>query len=246
MTKRQILIVEDNTIEARNIQKTLKRLGYAISAVASSGNGAIQKVEETLPDLVLMDIKLDGKMDGIKAAEQIRAHFDIPVVYLTAYANEGLLQRAKITEPFGYILKPFLDRELHTNIEIALYKHKMEKKLRESEVRYREDLEKQIEERTSELRQTNEQLQKEIIQRKGAEKLLQKSEERFRAISEIVSDYAYVLRVEPNGWLVRCRVISICSLTHSGGALPDPIIPSPPASETAAASSVVATWAIPP
>ena len=133
MTNAQILIVEDEGIIAKDIQNTLESLGYAVPAIASSGEEAIKKTAETLPDLVLMDIVLEGHMDGVEAAEQIRDRFDIPVVYLTAYADNKTLQRAKITEPYGYILKPFSERELYTTIEMALYKHKMEKKLRESE-----------------------------------------------------------------------------------------------------------------
>jgi len=133
MTNAQVLIVEDEVIVAESIRTRLLSLGYAVSAIASSGQEAIQKAAETHPDLVLMDIKLEGDMDGVEAAEQIHARFDIPVVYLTAYADDDTLQRAKITEPFGYILKPFEVRELQTAIEMALYKHKMERKLKESE-----------------------------------------------------------------------------------------------------------------
>ena len=133
MTNAQVLIVEDESIVAENIRTRLLSLGYAVSAVVSSGQEAVQEAAETHPDLVLMDIKLEGDMDGVEAAEQIRARFDIPVVYLTAYANDDTLQRAKITEPFGYILKPFEVRELQTAIELALYKHKMESKLKQSE-----------------------------------------------------------------------------------------------------------------
>jgi len=133
MARANILVVEDESIVAMDIQERLRGLGYAVSAVASSGEEAIQKAAETHPDLVLMDIMLKGDMDGVEAAEQIRARFDIPVIYLTAYADENTLQRAMITEPFGYIIKPFEERELHTTIEMALYKHKMERKLRESE-----------------------------------------------------------------------------------------------------------------
>ncbi len=133
MTNSQILIVEDEGIIAKDIQNTLEGLGYAVPAIASSGEGAIKKAAEALPDLVLMDIVLEGHMDGVEAAEQIRDRLDIPVVYLTAYADNKTLQRAKVTEPYGYILKPFSERELYTTIEMALYKHKMEKKLRESE-----------------------------------------------------------------------------------------------------------------
>jgi PAS domain S-box-containing protein len=133
MTQTRILIVEDEIIVARNIQKRLQSLGYIISAITSSGEKAVQKAAETRPDLVLMDIKLKGKMDGVEAARQIRTRLDIPTVYLTAHADGSTLQRAKITEPFGYILKPFESTTLHTTIEMALYKHRMEKKLKESE-----------------------------------------------------------------------------------------------------------------
>ena len=137
MAKAQILVVEDEGIVAMDVRNRLNGLGYAVSVVVSSGEEAFKKAGEVHPDLVLMDIRLKGDMDGIEAAEQIRARFDVPVVYLTAYADDNTLQRAKVTEPFGYLLKPFEERELHTAIEIALYKHKIEKKLKESEERYR-------------------------------------------------------------------------------------------------------------
>ncbi len=130
---KKILVVEDIIIVAEDIQKRLKRLGYDVPVVVSSGEEAIEKVKENKPDLVLMDIVLRGKMDGIEAAEKIRSYFDIPVVYLTAFADEKILERARITEPYGYIIKPFKERELQINLEIAIYKHDMEKKLKESE-----------------------------------------------------------------------------------------------------------------
>ena len=133
MAKTQILVVEDEHIVAKDIQSRLQGLGYHIPAVASSGEEALQKAEETRPDLVLMDIRLKGPMNGVEAAEELRRRFNIPVVYLTAYADDHTLHRAKVTEPFGYILKPFEERELYTCIEVALYKHQMEQKLKESE-----------------------------------------------------------------------------------------------------------------
>lgn len=132
MANARILVVEDEVVVARDIQNTLKRLGYSVDTVVSSGVEAIRNVAETRPDLVLMDIVLEGDMDGIEAAERIGGFFDTPVIYLTAYADDKTLQRAKVTEPYGYILKPFQERELHTTIEMALYKHKMERKLKES------------------------------------------------------------------------------------------------------------------
>ena len=133
MTKVNILIVEDEGIIARDVKHTLEELGYSVPAIAFSGEEAIKKAGEILPDLVLMDIVLRGAIDGVKAAEQIRARFNIPVVFLTAYADDDTLQRAKITAPFGYLLKPFREKELYAAIEIALHIHKMERKIIESE-----------------------------------------------------------------------------------------------------------------
>jgi len=127
----QILVVEDQRIVAEDIRENLEHLGYAVSAIASSGKEAIQKAEEVLPDLIMMDIRLKGKMDGIETAEYINQRLDVPVVYLTAFADEDTLQRAKQTQPFGYLIKPFKERELHTTIEVALYKHEMEVQLKE-------------------------------------------------------------------------------------------------------------------
>jgi PAS domain S-box-containing protein len=133
VTGARILIVEDESIVALDIKTRLLNLGYTVLDIASSGERAVQKAVETGPDLVLMDIKLKGEMDGIEAAEQIHARLDVPVIYLTAFADEATLQRAKVTEPFGYMLKPFEERELHTAVEMALYKSRMERKLKESE-----------------------------------------------------------------------------------------------------------------
>ncbi len=158
MMKSRILIVEDEQLVARTVEKQLTRAGYDIPATTSTGEEAIQLVAELRPDLVLMDIKLSGKMDGVAAAEHIRTHFDIPVIYLTAYTDDKTIKRAKITEPFGYVVKPFSDKELCSTIEMALYKYELEQKLRESEARY-------------------------------------------RALSELTSDFAYSVHIEPNGAL---------------------------------------------
>jgi diguanylate cyclase (GGDEF)-like protein/PAS domain S-box-containing protein len=138
MTSKQvrILVVEDETIVALDLKNSLKVLGYDVVGTACSGEEAIAKADQTRPDLVLMDIILKGNMDGVQAADSIRSTLNIPVIFLTACADERTLQRAKVTEAFGYLLKPFEERELHGHIEIALYKHHMEKALRESEERY--------------------------------------------------------------------------------------------------------------
>jgi PAS domain S-box-containing protein len=129
MTKAKVLVVEDEGIIVWNIRNALKRFGYSVVGVAASGSEALQKAAETKPDLVLMDIRLQGEMDGIEAAEQIWLRFNIPVVYLTAHANDNIIERAKATEPFGYIIKPFQEKELNATIELALYKFKIQNDL---------------------------------------------------------------------------------------------------------------------
>jgi PAS domain S-box-containing protein len=159
MTQIRILVVEDETIVAESIQQKLGNLGYEVVAALASGEEAVAQATALQPDLVLMDIGLAGALDGVEAAEQIHRRCDVPVVYLTAHADSAVLQRAKVSEPFGYLLKPFREDVLHSTIEMALYKHAMEQKLRESEARY-------------------------------------------RLVSELVSDFAYFFRVEPDGTLV--------------------------------------------
>ena len=135
--KTSILIVEDDIIVANNLRDRLAGLGHAVCGITASGREAIERTAESQPDLILMDIKLRGEMDGVACAQEIRSRYDIPVVYLTGYADEKTLQRAKLSDPYGYILKPFEVRDLHTTIEMALHKHLMEKRLRESEEKYR-------------------------------------------------------------------------------------------------------------
>jgi PAS domain S-box-containing protein len=133
MRKTKILVVEDESIVARDIRNMLVGLGYEVTAVVSGAMAAIQKAQETGPDIVLMDVMLQGDITGVEAAEQIYTNFSIPVVYLTAYADSTTVQQAKKTEPFGYIIKPFEERELQTTIEIALYKYKMQMELKDRE-----------------------------------------------------------------------------------------------------------------
>ena len=133
MTQASILVVEDEHIVAKDIATRLQRRGYSVVAVAASASEAINEAGRHRPDLVLMDIMLKGEVDGISAAERIRELYGLPIVFLTAYADDHTLQRAKVTDAFGYILKPFEERELSITIEMALYKHRMEARLRESE-----------------------------------------------------------------------------------------------------------------
>jgi signal transduction histidine kinase len=126
MSDIRILIVEDEAIVAEDISSCLERIGYQVVGVVSTGENALLTAARTQPDLVLMDIMLQGDMDGIQATHLIRTNLQLPVVYLTANADEHTLERAKITGPFGYILKPFKERELRAAIEIALSRHQAE------------------------------------------------------------------------------------------------------------------------
>lgn len=123
----KIMVVEDEWIVADQLCNNLKELGYMVCATASTGTEAIRNVKEKNPDLILMDIVLKNKMDGIEAAEQITSEFNIPVIYLTSYTNQEYIERAKQTKPFGYLVKPFKQGELYANIEMALHKHRLEK-----------------------------------------------------------------------------------------------------------------------
>ena len=131
MNKENILVVEDEWIIAKQICGNLKDFGYEVSPIASTAEEALRLAETEKPDLILMDIVLKGNMDGIDAVGQIALRFDIPIIYLTAYTNQEFLERAKHTKPFGYLVKPFNEQELYTNIEMALYKHKADKTLKD-------------------------------------------------------------------------------------------------------------------
>lgn len=124
MSKIKVMVVEDENIVAMDIKLSLERLGYDVPAVLSNGHDAIMNAQRFLPDLILMDIKIKGNIDGIETAREIWKTLRIPVIFLTAYADEKTLERAKLAEPFGYILKPFEEKELHTAIEVILRKHR--------------------------------------------------------------------------------------------------------------------------
>jgi len=130
-----ILVVEDEIIIAMELESRLQEIGYGISGIAATGEEAIKKAAETKPDLVLMDIMLKGKMDGIQAAQRIESQFQLPVIFLTANTDPATIQRAKLSSPFGYLIKPFEEEAFKVTIEMALFKHHMETKLRQSESR---------------------------------------------------------------------------------------------------------------
>ena len=126
MGKISVLVVEDESIVSKDIQYSLKKLGYNVVGVAATGQKAIELCGEKLPDIILMDIMLKGDINGIKASTRIKEVYNIPVIFLTAYADENTLSKAKVTEPYAYIIKPFKEIDLHTSIEMAFYKHSKE------------------------------------------------------------------------------------------------------------------------
>ncbi|MBT1702475.1 response regulator [Chryseosolibacter indicus] len=136
MNKAGILIVEDSFIVAFHLKKTLENEGYKVIGTEASGERALQLIEQSKPDLVLMDIMLNGPLDGIETARVIKSKYNLPIIYITALSDKETVQRAKITEPFGYLTKPFEDREIFTVIEMALYKHEIELRLKQSEEKF--------------------------------------------------------------------------------------------------------------
>jgi PAS domain S-box-containing protein len=205
LSKTAILIVEDEAIVAADLSGKLQQLGYDVAGITAKGEDAVELAGSLRPGLVLMDISLTGPMDGIEAAEAIRHQLDVPVVYLTAHSDAATRSRAKLSEPFGYILKPFEERELATNIEMALYRHQSDRQLREQRDK--------LEARTMELQSANEtlrasrtaalnltedaivareraekmtlELKREIAERKKVEEALRESEQRLARSQEI-------------------------------------------------------------
>ncbi len=123
MSKINVLVVEDESIVSKDIQQSLKKLGYNVVGAAFTGEKALELAHSETPDIILMDIMLKGEISGIQTAEKVKEELGIPVIFLTAYADEATLAKAKVTEPYGYIIKPFKEIDLHTSIEMALYKH---------------------------------------------------------------------------------------------------------------------------
>lgn len=138
LCKGSILIVEDERVVALNLQDQLEKLGFLVNGIVASGEEALRQIAGNKSDLVLMDIKLKGTMDGVETAAHLRKQFNLPVVYLTAYADEPTLERAKATEPFGYLVKPFTHRDLRVTIDLALSKHRLEVERQELEAERRQ------------------------------------------------------------------------------------------------------------
>ena len=176
--KARVLIVENDGFIATHIKSALLRSGYVITSIVASGERAVQAVAEDPPDVVLMDMKLPGRMDGIEVAEQIRQHQNIPIIYLAGHLDISLLERVKVPEPAAYLLKPFQEQELRITIERALYKHKLE----------------------TELKETNRRLKQEIAEHRQTEEALRKSEEKFRLLFENSAEG--IIMITPKGKVI--------------------------------------------
>ena len=224
MEEARILIVEDEKIIAHGLREVLVHLGYTVVAAVASGEEAIQKATELRPDLVLMDIVLKGRMDGIEAARQIRNGLGIPSIFLTAYSEDEIVQRAKITEPFGFILKPYQTGELHATIQMALYRDTTERKLKqaEQELRHaRSSLEERVAERTAELADANRRLRHLSVQIINAQEAERKRisqelhDEMGQALTAIIYNLEMSLRDLPPGLgqTTRERLVEAYSLT---------------------------------
>ena len=201
MEKKSILIVEDEQISALDLKDTLLSLGYRVTGIASSGERAIEMVDEDTPNLILMDIRLAGKLSGIEAAEQILKNHAVPVIYVTAYADPELVDQAKRTRPYGYLIKPYDERGIRTDIEIALHKFALDQNLK----REYASLEQRVHERTSDLARIN--------------VALKESEEKYRTILENMQDLFY--RTDLKG---KITMMSPSGARLSGYDSPDDLI----------------------
>jgi len=141
----RIMIVDDDVIITKLLEDLLTSIGYKVVESVSSGEEAVDMAKRLRPDIILMDIVMPGRLDGIDASEMIKAELDIPVIFLTAYTDDKFIKKAKTVEPFGYIVKPFQEKEIKAAIELALYKKDIERQLRESEERYRSVIDTAIE-----------------------------------------------------------------------------------------------------
>ncbi len=195
MTAPTILIVEDEVIIARDIRAQLIEMGYALAGHVTTGVEAIALTGALRPDLVLMDIQLAGPMDGIVAAQAIHDQFFIPVVFLSAFAVDAIIARAKLTEPYGYILRPFSERELHTVIEMALYKHQAEAKLRASANQLRALSQRVLAVQEHERRRIALELHDEVGQSLAAIKISLQSHERLKdqSVTSLIAENLVIL-----------------------------------------------------
>ena len=198
MEQKSILIVEDDAIVAVHLRSMLTGLGYSVTGPLATGEAAIATAANEPSDLILMDIQLAGEMDGITAAKRILFNADVPIVFVTSYSQDPLIQQAKTIVPYGYLLKPVSPRELAVVIEMALNRHMLDRQLKAHEDALRkakDEMELRVRERTADLLAINELLRREIEERGRIERWLQESEERYRRIAEGLTDYLFTVHV---------------------------------------------------
>jgi signal transduction histidine kinase len=181
-----VLVVEDERVVAMHLRQQLSRLGYQVPAMATSGAQALKQITDLRPDVVLMDIHIEGRMDGIETASRIPLELRIPVIYLTAYSEEATLERARQTKPYGYLLKPFSERELHAAIQMVLERRRADSLLEQDSQR----LEEMVAARTQELNALNVKLQAETVERLNAERALSHSQ-KMEAVGQLTGGIAH-------------------------------------------------------
>ena len=194
----KVLIVEDEKIIAMELEHQIKQLGYAVVGPVASGEAALQNAEIARPDLALMDIRIQGPADGIQIAEELRYRFDIPVIYLTAHADQTTIERAKLTEPLGYLLKPWREHELQAAIKVALYKHKMNKALEQRQADFlamlTHDIQNPLQLVLGYTDVLAEELEANGLQQAG--RLLNQMRDNILSTSDLVANYSALLAIE--------------------------------------------------